>query len=192
MALTNAEIQQVLDAIAALGKEVADLPDSSELVGDELVEVSQGGVSKKADLDSILALLGTLPTSGISTITPVITVGTGSCTDVTISFIRVGDRVHFQFYTRTLTIPVGEAAIQLTVDLTGTGFEPSTDFAGTGDVFGICRPANVINGPNEMASAAVESDGVSKKIKIGVGLTANASISPFSPAVTGSGSYSIL
>lgn len=56
MALTNAEIQQVLDAIAALGKKVADLPTASELVGNELAEVSQGGVSKKTALDSILAL----------------------------------------------------------------------------------------------------------------------------------------
>lgn len=129
--------------------------------------------------------------SGLSTITPVITVGTGTCTDVTVSFIRVGDRVHFEFYTRTLTIPIGEPNIALTIDLTGTGFEPSTDFSGTGDIFGIARPANVVVGANEMSSASVEADSP-KKIKIDVGLTANAIGSDFSSAVTGSGSYSIL
>jgi hypothetical protein len=155
---------------------VVDVSDTSE---------SPQGTSKEVTYEEL-----EIPTSGTATITPVITAGTGTCTDVTVSFFKIGGIVHFQFYTRTLTIPVGESSISLTVDLTGTGFEPSADFSGTGDVFGISRPVNVVDGANEMSSSSIEAD-LPKKIKIDVSLTANASGSDFSTSVSGSGSYSI-
>jgi len=174
-----------LTVLPSLGAKPAD-DDKLYIVDVSDTSESPQGTSKEVSYSEL-----EIPVSGVSTITPVITVGTGTCTDVTISFIKVGNRVHFQFYTRTLTIPVGESSLQLTVDLTGTGFEPSSDFSGTGDVFGISRPANVVDGANEMQTSDVEADSPSKKIKIGVALTANASGSDYSSAVSGSGSYSI-
>lgn len=129
--------------------------------------------------------------SGISTITPVVTVGTGSATDFTISFIRVGNRVHFEFYCRTFTIVVGESTTAVTIDLTGTGFEPATDFAVLNDVFGIARTSNLSGGAVELSSAGVEA-ALPKKLSIGAALTANAVGVDFSSSITGSGSYSIL
>jgi hypothetical protein len=247
MALTSAEIQQVLDAIAALGKKIPSLTQAGTLDGTEELEGVKDSATVKMTTAQIAGLIngngpegfapinnlnaGAAPTatddssdgysvgslwgfgdniykctdategaavwvvysqglSGTATITPVVTVGTGSATDFTIYFYRIGNLVHFDFYCRTFTIVIGEGSTTVTVDLTGTGFEPSSDFSGTGDVFGISRPANVVDGANEMSSSSIESD-VPKKIKIDVSLTANASGDDFSTSVSGSGSYSI-
>ena len=53
MALTSAEIQQVLDAIAALGKKIDALPTATNLNGVTWLELLQDGVSKKVAPDTI-------------------------------------------------------------------------------------------------------------------------------------------
>jgi len=130
MALTNAEIQQVLDAIAALGKEVGDLPDSSELVGDELVEVSQGGVSKKADLDSFLALLGIQTATDFAPTVTDLVGGTFTVTNFLIT--DLGGIVEFSFAGR-FDLAAATTSGSCKIDLP-TAFQPTVNWASQTDV----------------------------------------------------------
>jgi len=129
--------------------------------------------------------------SGNTTITPVITAGTGTCSDVTIYFYNVGGRVHFDFFARTFTIANGENNTNFTIDLTGTGFEPDSNFASTQDVFALGRTFVVTDSSgNTLESTAIGTVVGTKTFLISAGLTA-VSVGEFSTSISGSGSYSI-
>jgi hypothetical protein len=55
-ALTTEQILQVVAYLADNGVKITDLTAAGSLVGDELAEITQGGVSKKVDLQSIANL----------------------------------------------------------------------------------------------------------------------------------------
>jgi len=177
------------------GRELPILPNLAEKPADGdllyIVDVSDTSESPEGTSKQIIYENLEIPTSGVSTITPVITAGTGSCTDVTIYFYNIQGRVHFDFFARTFTIANGETATDFTIDLTGTGFEPSSNFASTQDVFAGGRTSVITDsGGNNLESVTIQTVTSSKKLAITAGLT-SASSGDFSSSISGSGSYSI-
>jgi hypothetical protein len=156
---------------------IVDVSDTSE---------SPEGTSKQVDYEDL-----EIPVSGNTTITPVITAGTGSCTDVFIYFYRIGSQVHFDFFARTFVIANGESFTAFTIDLTGTGFEPDSNFASAQDVFALGRTSVVTDSSgNALESVAIGTVVGTKTFLISAGLTA-VSVGDFSASISGSGSYSI-
>jgi hypothetical protein len=167
MALTNAEIQQVLDAIAALGIKIGDLPDSDTLTGAELIEILQGGESKKVDLDSILALLGELPTGGEYTpvVSSVDTLNSGTATiPQDWKYIKVGDIVSVNGILTISGLDIGADSISAYITLPPDEL-PNNDWSFEQQIFGVINSLAPSDQINDLTLLADE-DNPSKDIRI--------------------------
>jgi hypothetical protein len=141
MALTSAEIQQVLDAIAALGLKITGLSNADTLTGDELIELSQDGNSVKTTISNLLALVN-LPKTD-TTFVPTITAQVNGVFTITnFKIKRVGDIGTFSFAGR-FDLEGGETSGNAKFDLP-TLFQPSANWASQTDVNVIMSGTNRI------------------------------------------------
>jgi hypothetical protein len=141
MALTSAEIQQVLDAIAALGLKITGLQNADTLTGDELIELSQDGNSVKTTISNLLALVN-LPTTDTTFVPTITDEVNGTFTITNFKIKRVGNICTFSFAGR-FDLEGGETSGAAKFDLP-TLFQPSANWASQTDVNVIISQTNGI------------------------------------------------
>jgi hypothetical protein len=165
MALTTAEIQQVLDAIAALGKKIDGLPTATDLSGTNWLEILQGGVSKKISPE-LISLPGKL------TITPVVTDGDGTAGDFTLMYQITGNIVDVSGFCRDYEIADGDATLAVQLDLTGTALEPAANFTGAFQLTGGAMVSDLTKdgGAEVVQAIAIATVTGSKKLQIALTL----------------------
>jgi hypothetical protein len=161
MALTAAEIQQVLDAIAALGKKIDGLPTATNLSGTNWLEILQDGVSKKVSPE-LISLPGKL------TITPVVTDGDGTAGDFTLMYQITGNIVDVSGFCRDYEVADGDATLSVELDLTGTALEPDSNFTGGFQLTGGAMVSNLSQstGAEVVQTISIVTVTATKKIQI--------------------------
>jgi hypothetical protein len=179
MALTAAEIQQVLDAIAALGKKIDGLPTATNLSGTNWLEILQGGVSKKISPE-LISLPGKL------TITPVVTDGDGTAGDFTLMYQITGNIVDVSGFCREYEVADGDNVLTVELDLTGTALEPAANFTGAFQLTGVAMVSSLTDdgGTEVVQVIAIATVTASKKLQITLVLEAALSGSTFLTGVS--------
>lgn len=125
--------------------------------------------------------------SGQFTVTPDVTTGTGTSTDFTFNFIKVGSKAILSFFSEVLEIPVGEQILKIQIDLTGTSAEPAANFIGPYSFTGSINQYDVNLGTASilLANAAVLSVNGTKKILVVLGTDALVSGSNYQASIGG-------
>ncbi len=167
---------------------LADFPAQDDLIyGVDVSDTSESpqGTSKQIEFSEIM-------NTGKSVITPTVTAGTGTVNDFTCIFYRMGNNVHMDYFCRGYIIALGEATTTVTLDLTGTGFEPTSNFSSGFQVYGSVNSVSYTNSSGTVQEVGLSSVSSSKNVQISVQLTANATGSDFETVVGGSFSYEIV
>jgi hypothetical protein len=129
-------------------------------------------------------------TYSIETLTPVITIGTGSALDFKCIFRKEGNFVSFDGICRVLTIADTESIMNLTIELPAL-FAPVADFTNSAQFFGGVYPVVYENANGIISSIQAVSDIGSKKLLISISLIAAAS-GDYETPLTIRGTYQIV
>ena len=124
------------------------------------------------------------------TITPVVTIGTGSVDDFVGTMTRIGNNVIFNFFCRDFQIANGESVTGVTLDLTGTGFEPTSNFTTAFQVYGNALAFSLNTGSDTVQDSVLATVPSRKNLIIGVTLTANTT--GYTTIIGGSASWEIV
>ena len=124
------------------------------------------------------------------TITPVVTIGTCSVDDFVGTMTRIGNNVIFNFFCRDFQIANGEDTTSVTIDLTGTGFEPTSNFTTAFQVYGNALAFSLNTGSDTVQDSVLATVPSSKNLIIGVTLTANTT--GYTTIIGGSASWEIV
>lgn len=162
---------------------LADFPESGDLL--YVVDVSDTSESPQGTSKQMQR--GTLLDVGQFTVTPDVTTGTGTSTDFTFNFIKVGSKAILSFFSEVLEIPVGEQILKIQIDLTGTSAEPAANFIGPYSFTGSINQYDVNLGTASilLANAAVFSVDGTKKISVVLGTDALVSGSNYQASIGG-------
>ena len=165
---------------------LAEFPAQDDLIyGVDTSDTSESpdGTSKQIDFGEIAQM-------GKVTITPVVTAGTGSVNDFVGTMTRIGNNVIFNFFCRDFEIANGEATTSVTLDLTGTGFEPTSNFTTAFQVYGNALAFSLNTGSDTVQDSVLATVASSKNLQIDVSLTANAT--DYTTGLGGSASWEIV
>jgi len=174
------------------GRKLPALPSLAEFPAqDDLIYgVDTSDTSESPDGTSKQIEFGEIAQMGKVTITPVVTIGTGSVEDFVGTMTRIGNNVIFNFFCRVFEIANTESSTTVTIDLTGTGFEPTSNFTTAFQGYGNALAYELNTGSDTVLNSVLSCVISSKNLQIDVSLTA--ATSGYTTGLGGSASWEIV